>query len=126
MAGVLKVICPTAKAKFCPSGCFAAATAQWNWQGAKRLWNGLSPSKPIMGNCDEAVRVGEGVNLIVASPFRSADVGRVVGYIVSTPHHSAMNSAMALVDLRSESRSTYSLKPCIAAPLAPKQRLGML
>src|ERR1700737_928294 len=68
MAGVLKVICPTAKAKFCPSGCFAAATAQWNWQGAKRLWDGLSPSKPIMGNCDEAVRVGEGVNLIVASP----------------------------------------------------------
>jgi hypothetical protein len=30
MAGVLKVICPTAKAKICPSGCFAAATAQWN------------------------------------------------------------------------------------------------
>ncbi len=45
--------------------------------------------------------------------------------IASTPHHSAMNSAMALVDLRSESRSTYSLKPCIAAPLAPKHRLGM-
>jgi hypothetical protein len=27
MAGVLKVICPTAKAKICPSGYFAAATA---------------------------------------------------------------------------------------------------
>jgi ABC-type hemin transport system substrate-binding protein len=47
-------------------------------------------------------------------------------YAFSTPHHSAMNSAVALVDLRSESRSTYSLKPCIAAPLAPKHRLGML
>jgi|GEM_PF-495549 len=44
----------------------------------------------------------------------------------STPHHSVMNSAMALVALRSDSSSTYSLKPCIAAPLAPKQRLGML
>ena len=47
-------------------------------------------------------------------------------YFASTPHHSAMNSAVALVDLRSESRSTYSLNPCIAAPLAPKHRLGML
>src|SRR5258708_5115642 len=27
MAGVLKVICPTAKAKFCPTGCFVAASA---------------------------------------------------------------------------------------------------
>jgi hypothetical protein len=27
MAGVLKVICPTAKAKICPAGCFAAAMA---------------------------------------------------------------------------------------------------
>src|SRR5689334_17396864 len=44
----------------------------------------------------------------------------------STPHHSAMNSAVAFVDFRSDSRSTYSLKPCIAAPLAPKHRLGML
>ena len=47
-------------------------------------------------------------------------------YTFSTPHHSAMNSAVALVDFRSESSSTYSLKPCIAAPFAPKQRLGML
>jgi hypothetical protein len=47
-------------------------------------------------------------------------------YKPSTPHHSAMNSAVALVDFRKESRSTYSLKPCIAAPLAPKHRLGML
>ena len=47
-------------------------------------------------------------------------------YTFSTPHHSAMNSAVALVDFRSDSRSTYSLKPCIAAPLAPKHRLGML
>jgi hypothetical protein len=28
MAGVLEMICLTAKAKICPSGCFAAATAQ--------------------------------------------------------------------------------------------------
>src|ERR1700749_3617176 len=47
-------------------------------------------------------------------------------YTFSTPHHSAMNSAVALVDLRSESRSTHSLKPCTPAPLAPKQRLGKL
>src|SRR5882724_3876790 len=47
-------------------------------------------------------------------------------YAASTPHHSAMNSAVALVDFRNESRSTYSLNPCIAAPLAPKHRLGML
>src|ERR1700680_3715765 len=47
-------------------------------------------------------------------------------YTASTPHHSAMNSAVALVDCRKESRSTYSLKPCVAAPLAPKHRLGML
>src|SRR6202011_4898408 len=26
-AGVLEVICPTAKAKFCPTGCFVAASA---------------------------------------------------------------------------------------------------
>ncbi len=44
-------------------------------------------------------------------------------YTFTTPHHSAMNSAVALVDFRNESRSTYSLKPCIAAPLAPKHRL---
>jgi hypothetical protein len=37
-----------------------------------------------------------------------------------------MKSAIAFVAFRSEARSTYSLKPCIAAPLAPKQRLGML
>jgi len=47
-------------------------------------------------------------------------------YLASTPHHSAMNSAVAFVDLRSESISTYSLKPCMAAPLAPKHRLEML
>jgi hypothetical protein len=29
MAGFLEVICPTAKAKFCPSGCFAAAGKNW-------------------------------------------------------------------------------------------------
>ena len=29
MAGVLKMICPTAKAKICPSGCFAAARQGW-------------------------------------------------------------------------------------------------
>ena len=52
--------------------------------------------------------------------------GHRFGYAISTPHHSAMNSAVALVDFRSESSSTYSLKPCIAAPLAPKHRLGML
>jgi len=46
-------------------------------------------------------------------------------YTLSTPHHSAMNNAVAFVDFRSDSRSTYSLKPCIAAPLAPKHRLGM-
>jgi hypothetical protein len=28
MAGVLGVICPTSKGKICPSGCFAAPTAQ--------------------------------------------------------------------------------------------------
>jgi len=57
------------------------------------------------------------------------DIGSVwrgVAYAFSTPHHSAMNKAVALVDFRNESRSTYSLKPCIAAPLAPKHRLGML
>jgi hypothetical protein len=32
MTGVLKVICPTAKAKICPSGYFAAATAQQDGQ----------------------------------------------------------------------------------------------
>jgi hypothetical protein len=53
-------------------------------------------------------------------------VGDTITYSASTPHHSAMNSAVALVDFRSDSRSTYSLKPCIAAPLAPKHRLGML
>ena len=52
--------------------------------------------------------------------------GRTRLHIASTPHHSAMNSAVALVDFRNDSRSTYSLKPCIAAPLAPKHRLGML
>ena len=52
--------------------------------------------------------------------------GSAAAYTFSTPHHSAMNSAVALVDFRSDSRSTYSLKPCIAAPLAPKHRLGML
>jgi hypothetical protein len=55
-----------------------------------------------------------------------ASICFVGNYTDSTPHHSAMNSAVALVDLRKESRSTYSLKPCIAAPLAPKHRLGML
>ena len=55
-----------------------------------------------------------------------ADRAQDDGYALSTPHHSAMNSAVALVDFRSDSRSTYSLKPCIAAPFAPKQRLGML
>jgi hypothetical protein len=49
-----------------------------------------------------------------------------VSYPLSTPHHSAMNSAVAFVDFRSDSRSTNSLKPWIASPLAPKQRLGML
>src|SRR6202023_877474 len=39
-------------------------------------------------------------------------------YNFSTPHHSAMNSAVALVDFLSESRSTYSLQPCIPAPPA--------
>jgi putative SOS response-associated peptidase YedK len=28
MAGVLAMICPTAKAKFCPTGCFVAVMAQ--------------------------------------------------------------------------------------------------
>src|ERR1700688_3878008 len=44
-------------------------------------------------------------------------VGDTMIYTYSTPHHSAMNSAVALVDFRSESSSTYSLKPCIAAPV---------
>jgi hypothetical protein len=57
---------------------------------------------------------------------RAANCLTRCGYIFSTPHHSAMNSAVAFVDFRSDSRSTYSLKPCIAAPLAPKHRLGML
>ena len=62
MAGVVKVICPTSKAKFCPSGYFAAGRGvAGGGYGAKRLQGGLNPSKPIMGNCDEAVRVGEGV-----------------------------------------------------------------
>jgi len=43
----------------------------------------------------------------------------------STPHHSAMNSAVALVLFRNDSRSTYSLKPWMASPDAPKHRLGM-
>src|SRR5579871_2297259 len=47
-------------------------------------------------------------------------------YAASTPHHSATNSAMVLVAFRKDSRSTYSLNPCIAAPDAPKHRLGML
>ncbi len=46
-------------------------------------------------------------------------------YTFSTPHHSAMNNAVALVDFFNDSRSTYSLNPCISAPVAPKQRLGM-
>src|SRR5205809_6481654 len=47
------------------------------------------------------------------APHRVRDT---VTYTSATPHHSAMNSAVALVDFRSDSSSTYSLKPCIAAP----------
>ena len=74
-----------------------------------------------------ASSVSKDAGLPVASWFetRFALLTMRVGYPFSTPHHSAMNSAVALVDFRSESRSTYSLKPWIASPLAPKHRLGM-
>ena len=55
--------------------------------------------------------------------YESCDWGS--RYAFSTPHHSATNSAIALVAFFSDSRSTNSLKPCISPPLAPKHRLGM-
>lgn len=61
MAGVLEMICPTAKGKICPSGYFAAGRSQQQGHGAKRLQDGLSPSKPFTGNCDEVAWDGEGV-----------------------------------------------------------------
>ena len=79
------------------------------------------------------VQVGHTLNCLAQRPAcaeadQRIELSRLARptYIFSTPHHSAMNSAVALVDFRSDSRSTYSLKPCIAAPFAPKQRLGML
>jgi hypothetical protein len=47
------------------------------------------------------------------------------GQAFSTPHHSAMNSAIVRVVLRSDSRLTRSLKPWFCSDLAPKQRLGI-
>ena len=59
----------------------------------------------------------------ICPPYDICDWG--AAYTFSTPHHSAMNSAIAFVVFFSDSRSTNSLKPCISPPLAPKQRLGM-
>ena len=78
-------------------------------------------------SCDEAIQLSFRRVKVGLLRFARNDVVRLSApYTFSTPHHSAMNNAVALVDFRSESRSTYSLKPCIAAPLAPKHRLGML
>jgi hypothetical protein len=79
----------------------------------------------LLGEQDRIVGVS---GYAVRPPRVRREKPRVSGdtYLFSTPHHSAMNSAVALVDLRNESRSTYSLKPCMAAPVAPKHRLGML
>ena len=90
---------------------------------------------PVVANCTTLILrsrergVSKDAGPSVASWFETALTRLLtmrVGYAFSTPHHSAMNSAVAFVDFRSESRSTYSLKPWIASPLAPKQRLGML
>ena len=73
----------------------------------------------------EAIQSASAVALWIASSQGLLAMTAEESYAFSTPHQSAMNSAIALVVFFSESRSTYSLKPCISPPLAPKQRLGM-
>src|SRR4051794_13222836 len=84
--------------------------------------------RPMTGSAKQSIspRVLKDGLLRRFAPCNDADRAGTEVHTLSTPHHSAMNSAVALVDFRSDSSSTYSLKPCIAAPVAPKHRLGML
>jgi hypothetical protein len=91
----------------------------------KALW----PDQPCPLGRHSEERSDEAIHLSPRGEvdcFARNDVEILSAYAFSTPHHSAINSAVAFVDFRNESNSTYSLKPCIAAPFAPKHRLGML